>query len=414
MNRISGIFVALLLIVSIGYAQPSKVTSGVIALDNGDLGAAIEKLTTGLADQSAFTKGKAKKVPKGYYYLHKAFLQLVESQDTTLADLKAQHPDALDKSVDYYKKATENPNYGGTWKKQATLDNSEARLWSAAFNEGVAYFNADGKEKEALRYFEMARDMNPDDFITLRMLGAAYITQADTASTLTTLENGLKAYNETYENAETGAVMKATPAYERDFGQLNYVYQQLAVIYNDQGEARKALDILDEGLALKPEADDLKRRQLDIYQKNPELFTEAVSKFEMAIADSPEDNGLKLAFASLLERNEKAEEAFKLYEAVYKANPEDIQANYGVGAYYINKAALLSKEQMEATKEAKIDELSAQIKELLKSAYPYMQFLHKAQPEVTEWLRQLVQISGQIGEDDAMMEYSTKLRTLNE
>ena len=88
-------------------------------------------------------------------------------------------------------------------------------------------------------------------------------------------------------------------------------------------------------------------------------------------------------------------------------------ANFGKGAYYINKAAEISDEKMKINDEAKINKMNEEIVELLKKAYPYMKWLHENDRTNKEWLRQLVNITPIIGKDNEMAFYARKLAELN-
>ena len=194
---------------------------------------------------------------------------------------------------------------------------------------------------------------------------------------------------------------------------MSYIYQQLAVIYQAKGETRNALDLLSEGTKLLPEDESIKRQELAIYQQNPDLLEEAEKKFQEAMAASPDDASIKLAYAALLDKASKGDEALTLYQKVYDADKENLQANYGIGAYYINKAAEMSNEKMKLTKDEEIEAMDKQIVELVGKAYPYMVWLHEKQPEETEWLRQLITITPILGKDEEMMKYGEKLSALN-
>ncbi|MEZ4776063.1 MAG: hypothetical protein R3D00_23000 [Bacteroidia bacterium] len=408
MKRLSVVFVFTIAMLVSVFAQKSKITTGVLALQSGKPGEAIIKFEEALAKPELIKNGKD--IAKAHYYLSQAYYRA--GLDSTLM---ATYPDALFKAADNFTAALNHPD-GASYQKQAVLDNVEGNLWGALFNAGATVFNeeTEGADKRALKYFLAADQISPNNFLTNRMVGTCYLVLLDTANCATYLEKAVKIYKDKYITATEGVeALKQTDEYQRDTEQMSFLYQQLALIYEAKKDARKGLDMLNEGAEVLPKDKDIKRMELIIYQKHPELFAEAVTKFESAIKDNPDDANIKLAFAGLLEQSGKSDQAFKLYEEVYKANNQDISANYGLGAYYINQAAAISEAKMKLDDEDKIDEMNKQIISLLEKAYPYMQWLHKQQPEEREWLSQLVTIAPILGKDEDMMEYGKKLGDLS-
>jgi tetratricopeptide (TPR) repeat protein len=416
MKRVT-LLLALALLFSVALqAQKSKITSGVLALNNGDVPAAIEKLTEALAKPELVKKEKD--LRKAHYYLHRAMYQV--AVDTSLTELRNQYPDAAIQAKTHLAAATEG-ELGKPWTRQALMDQAENNLWAVLYNDGVNIFNSgfdtgERQDERALKYFLAAEDLDSTNFFNQRMLGATFLMIEDTLNTIKHLENAIDIFKSKYVDVdeETKQAMMEGPAYESELGQMSYLFQQLAVIYNNQDKPTEALAVISEGKAILGKDEGLTRQELGIYQSRPELFENAREKFEAAIAENPDDITIKLSYAGLLEQNKLTEEAFALYEQAYNADPQSLQANYGMGAYYINKAAALSEKKMEMKKDADIEKANEEIIELLKQAYPYMKWLHEKQPDNREWLSQLVTIAPIIGKDEEMAEYAKKLRTLNE
>ncbi|GAB4419299.1 MAG: hypothetical protein OHK0039_31550 [Bacteroidia bacterium] len=413
-------------------AQPSKVTSGVLAYQNGDIADAIDKLETALAagesNPELYAKSKARNLPKAYYHLYYCYSRV--ATDTSLTELRAKYPDAIFRAQDNFTKAlaADDPTYGSytkEWSTKATLEQAQTNIWAILVNEGLQIYYT-GDSEQALKYFVAAETANPGQFLSSRMLGQTYIGVADTANAIKYLENAMSTYRNTYVNIDETekAALKESQDYKSSTEQISYITQQLAVIYNAQGNTRKALDILAEGISYNPEDPDMKRQELNIYQQNPDLFEEAKQKFEAAIAAAPDEDQIKMAYAGLLDRTNRFDEAKALYQQVYDQDPNSLQANYGLGAFYVNQAAAISEKKMKMTKDADIEAADLQIIALLKQAYPFMKKLHELQPTEREWLSQLVTITGVLysGESDkeksaemeAEMEmYGKKLGELN-
>lgn len=389
-------------------AQTSKITTGAVAIQNGDLEKGIQSLEEGLAKPELIKKPK--NIAKGYFYLQQAYTQAAQNEE-----LKAKYPDAILKAADALKKAEAHPELAKTLRSQLEGDNGpKYNIWALAYNQGVSVFN-EGDYAKGLEYFEIAKEFNPSHFLTNRMLGSNYLLVGDTAKSVGMLENAIEVFNEQYVTSKLAELNKANEeVYKQDLGQMSYVYQQLAVIYQAQGDTRKALNTLTTASELLPDDESIKRQELGIYQQNPELLSEAEAKFKSMIEKDPSDTRVVLAYASLLDKAEKSDEAIKLYEQAYEIDKESLQANYGIGAYYINKAAELSQEKGKMTKEDEIAEMDKKIVALIEKAYPHMVWLHEAQPEEKEWLIQLSSITPILGKDDESEMWMEKLAKLNQ
>jgi tetratricopeptide (TPR) repeat protein len=381
----------------------SKVTSGVMDEQSQRYEDAIEKLELALEHQDVL---KPKNLAKAKFALHRAYSQV--ALDTAK---RAQYPDALFRATQLLEEAMADPNLpksiSATFKQADPRDN----LWGMHYNEGVTIFNQ-GDYKTSLRHFEAAQKLKGEHFLTQRMLGSNYLIEEDTSSCVGALEKSLQIFENVYEKSETAEISKALPDYERDKGQLSYIYQQLAVIYQAQGDTRKALDILTTASEMLPDDQSVKRQELAIYQQNPSLLKEAEAKFKSAMEKEPDDINIKLAYAALLSKAEKEDEAAVIYAQTYEMDPNNLQANYGLGAHYINQAAQLSQEKGRMNNDEEIKAMDEKIVALIEKAYPHMVWLHEAQPEEEEWLLQLSTITPILGKDDESMEWMTKLTEL--
>jgi tetratricopeptide (TPR) repeat protein len=251
------------------------------------------------------------------------------------------------------------------------------------------------------------------------MVGSSQLAIKDTVAAIKTFQDAVEVFKKSYNSSIEGIeALKAGEQYQIDAGQLSYITQTLGILHQSQGQYKEALAAINTGLELLPGDEDIARVKLHIYQQTPELFAEAKKKFETAIADNPEDVNLKMAYAELLSKNGEDDEAKGLYDRVYEQDPNNFMANYGKGAYYINKAAKISDAIMKlgtsSDDEWKTYQMNDEIVELLKKAYTYMKWLHENDPKNAEWLRQLVNITPIIGKDDETADYAKKLGELNQ
>ncbi|MEL6625489.1 MAG: tetratricopeptide repeat protein [Bacteroidota bacterium] len=424
MKQIISLLLSTLILGSLAIAQPSQITGAVIRYDDGKFEEAYTMLKKATANEDLFPEKKQKALYKGYYYTALAAARI--SNDTGLSK---KYPGAALEAHQMFQKVMNNDAYSKKWKNTAKNDNAENVIWFGLYNEGLTSFNKGGDAPDeesrmstyqsALDNFAAAATYKGDHILTQRMLGATYLNLKDSANAIASLEKALETYRGKYVVSETNtadAVKLAKFAngdFVQDSGQVSYMVQQLAVIYDAKSEPRKALDLLESSKKIIPDDPNVKRQELNIYNRNPELFEESKAKFEAAIKADPSDLPIKLAYANLLERNGEIEQAISLYKDAHSQDGDNLQANYYLAAYYINKAVEMNTEKAEMTKEADIDAADEKIKNMMNESYPYLVKLHELQPNEREWLSQLVQVTGFTGKDEEMMEYSKKLGDLN-
>jgi tetratricopeptide (TPR) repeat protein len=393
MKKVSFIlFFALLLGMQFVSAQGdpnSKVVTGVIAYEGNRYDEAILKLTEALGKSDLL---KPKNVPKTHYFLMQSYIR-VSGGD---AALKAKFPDAEDKACESLIKLKETKNMA-TGADLKTYENgialAEQQLWTAIFNKGVeVYGNAN--YSDALKYSSRANQLAPDNYMSPFMLGFAQIMMKDSMAAKTTWEKCIDLYAKT----QIGDKSKI------DTNMVN-VYLNLANIYTVKEGNVKALKIVQEGLTRFPKDPNLEITELSIYQRDPSLLKEALTKFEEATKKNPNDEKIFVAYASLLEKAGREKDALGVYEQVLQKSPDNLYANLNSGAYYVNKAAAVKKEMDAAGDNEKLyKEKYEEVKGNLAKAYPFMVKVHQKEPTNIEWVSQLVSITSYLMLDGKEME----------
>lgn len=424
MRKTTMLLILLTGIFSMAVAQKSAVTAGVIAYQNGETGKAIEKLTEGIANPDLFPDKKMKFYKKGQYYLALAFARA--ANDTTLSKL---YPDAALNAAKLLSEGTSG-EYGAAWKKAAQVDNANEQVANAAFNQGISVYNSDVASTDtennfdrAEPYFEYSSQLKPKYFMTKYLLGNIKLNKAqpDTTAGIEMLSAGIDVYKDLYLNGDPNQMMlnKTLPgsAFLTDSSYVVNAYELLAAVLDLTGDSVKALATISEGIELFPEAENLARRELAIYNQHPSMFEEAKAKFEKAIVDRPDDLPIKLAYANMLDRQGDTQRAFELFKDVSERNPDDITALFQLGRYYNNLAVQAEKKKNELSTRASDAEYEAAeeaIKVELRQAMPYFKKLHELQPNEAEWLRILVNITSRLSENDLMNEYYEKLKVVQD
>lgn len=378
MKRFLTAFACLTLTFSLALAQPngkSKVTTGAVAFNNGDFEQAVVKteegMTLGGLDEKTLMKAHA--------VLAQAYLRVGET-------MGEKYPDAFEKSYQNFSKHRELDVAKKYNKTEMAL--VEAQLYSYLYNTGGLAYN-DKNYERAYKYFEMANNMNKD-FQSANMMAYAKLMVQDTAT-------AMKFWGTTIE--QYTAARAKNKEMEID-SSMQYAYYWLGTMQSKYAkDPRKGLEVLNAGRQEFPFSEDLKLAELAIYQQNKDLFKESQSKFEKAIADDPKNKTLKMAYAGMLTENGEEEKGLALYREILQNDPNDKEANFYLGVFYVNSAEKLNTRRKDPKITDKEDaELETQVVENLRQAYPYIQKVHEAEPDKLEWISQLVIISTYVPE----------------
>jgi len=374
-----------LFISSILHAQDSKITTGVVALQSNDYVKAIESFETGLSKPEML---KEKSIVKGHIYLADAYVNAYRDQL-----LKNKYPDALLKAYDHLEKGMAQDEEN---KYKREVENITENLWAMSYNEGVLSYN-DNDMTRAKQYFEIARSLKDDYYLTYLMLGYIDYKLNNTDGIIQSMEKAIDLYFiadvETPDNNIISAGIVLASAYN-----------------NEKNDPQAAMNVINKLMEIFPESEDLKRMELTIYQNHPELQAESLDKFEEAIQENPDDIGVKLVYAQMLIDQGNIEKALDLYEDVLEKEPDNVYANVNLGSYYINKAAEYNRIASETYDDAAYEKITQLIKENLTLAYPFMVKLTELEPNELEWAQQLVTITSYVDEyNDEMEKWSDRV-----
>ncbi len=406
-----GILLVMVLICAGLTAQNSKITTGVLSIQDRDYEAAIEQLSIGLSDLSIL---KEKNIPKGYINLAIAYQNASTAEAT-----RDKYPDGLLAAYDAYKKAYEHKGVADKTTLKA-MENTTLFLKNAIYNEAATAYN-DGsngtdeianKEKfiKASKLFKAACELDKGDYNARVMQGYSNLMLKDTTSALASLKEAITMY----QNLETKP--------ETPDANIGSAFIQSSLLNMYQGNVREALDLVSMGKKIyagetegeKKTTENLDRVALAIYSQNPSLFQEARKSFEDAIKANPEDVEIKMAYAGLLSQREEKEDkdySLTLYKQILETDAANYQANANVGVFFINEAAALSTQMMsDNTSEEQVAALEKGIVDNLRSAYPYILKAHEARPDFLEWVNQLVNITSYVPEHMAEMKKWTDLQ----
>ena len=358
------VYLSLLLVLvpsSITFAQDSKVSAGAVKFENGDYKLALDNLDKALVNPSAL---KHKNVPKAYYFRAQARIKYMgelakQAQGGYALTSEEQSivQTAVPKSWLDYKKALAEDD--GKWKskiqvKMVSIGKMALSYGSNLYNQAFSEKNNSSSKQlyytEAKKYFTIAAESAPSDYLAYDLLGQVQLSLNDTIQALSNFEKSVDLFS------------KNLPKKPNQF--IAYSYYRIAIIeYYSNEDVDKALGIITNGtkvlnreyeryLKIKDSYTDseakqfdqgyisalenLKRFELNVYLNEPDKLDDALKKFEQATKDEPKNYSVHVAFAQLLEKTNNFLTAITIYEKAIQIDPKKQHAWFNLGALYMN------------------------------------------------------------------------------
>lgn len=346
------------------YAQKSKVTAGSLELNNQNYERAIQYLREALnkpdlLDAKTTVKANVKLLQAYIYYYAK-------ERDKALE----KYPTLVEEAFQCYKTASSpsNSKYFTRYREEvnAVLPTLGQLLYLEAFNafQKEDYATALQLVNNAKQIF--GKGKIPDFYGIHSLEGYIYLQQGDTEKAIPSLEKAI-------------AIYKKNPPQQKD-KTVAYLYGKLAEIYADKGNKEKAIYYLNEGRETFPQDQNLINIETQIYLR-PEFYNEALAKYEKLAAEKPDDEMAQLIYAQLLEKSD-INQALTQYQKVLRLNPNNLIANYNIGAIYVNKAAEASQKlkQIQGDKQL-FEQTKAEMLSYFEKALPYMEKAYQLEPE---------------------------------
>ena len=377
------------LVVSLGlYAQKSKVTSASLALQDGDFERALSYVDQALAQPELL---KAADQAKAYKIRVQAYIALLSKDPATAQE---KYPNLFEDAYSALRKARELDV-----RKEFDLEltQASAQLASTLYLKGFELFQKEKlpQARENLtRAIELFEGLGQKDFFPPIALRGLVNTQLrDTNAALADLEKAL-------------ALSKSKPMKEAE-QMLPFVYMALINLYGSRGQGEKAISIASEARSKFPTDENIRRAELNLYLQNPTLHDEAIKQFQTEIEKNPNNETYLLIYAQLLEKR-NPDSAAVYYQRVLALNPNNVNANYNLGAYYVNQAAEIAQKYNDSKSEAQQKELYTQMQEKFRQALPYLEKAHEALPDDLALLQSLIQVTTYLNLDDKAKEYLRK------
>lgn len=379
MKKLSVIFI-LLFAIGTAFGQKENVKEANSNLKKGQLDKALQSIEPAISDPSTMND------PKTWFYRGNIYLQIHMSDKP---EYKSLDPNAISKAYESYDKMLELDQ-----KKQYYTEALQNLLIVSEqlYNQGVEQFTSENFSA-AVESFEKAAKVNE--------------TFGNT-DTLSLFNAGLAA-----ENANDNA--KAIKHYTKVL-ELNYpqplIYNSLSNIYLAEKDTLKAFATIEEGRAKYPDDFNLLIAQTNLYLTSGRT-DKAMSNLTEAIKKDPTNPTIYYAVGVNYATMGNIAEAEKAYLKAVELKPDYFEANYNLGALYVNRAAeIINEANKLKLNDPNYGKMKEEADAALKLSVPYLETAQRLDPSDKSTLLALKEIYTRLSMYDKLKEVNEKLDTL--
>jgi tetratricopeptide (TPR) repeat protein len=375
------LLIAAISISIVAMPQKGKVQSAMGYIDQGNLDKAKEAIDQALQNEATINW------PNTYFAKGKLAQACYKSDNPKF---KALYTDPLAEAYAAYEKAMElDPK--GSIKKKIITNQVYSDLAMDFFNEGSVKFEAKDFAS-ALKAFDSQIKIAESD---------KYVNAVDTGmyynAGLAAINSG--AYNQAITYFQKCADMK--------YQGINPYYQiyESYLGLKDTVKAESVLKSLDQ---IFPNDKSITLQLIDLYIKSnkPE---EAQKYIKVAKEADPTNSTLFFAAGIMYLNASKYDQAIEELSKSIELNPEVYDAQYGLGAAYINKASDMFVKANEIMDVKKYSDAIDQANAVYAKALPYMEKAHSINPEDVYAMRSLQELYYRLKQTDKYNEIKAKL-----
>jgi tetratricopeptide (TPR) repeat protein len=188
------------------------------------------------------------------------------------------------------------------------------------------------------------------------------------------------------------------------------VYASLSEIYKAEGDTALALQKVQEGRSLFPEDFNLLIAETNIYLATDEK-EKAMTNLETALEMDSSNPSIFFAVGTIYDQVGNMEKAISAYENAINLKPDYFEANYNLGALYVNQAAdILDKaNSLPLDAVAQYDQEKARADQMLEKSIPYLEKALELLPDDTNTLVSLKEIYTRLGMTDKVQSINERL-----
>ncbi|MAX81366.1 MAG: hypothetical protein CL843_14490 [Crocinitomicaceae bacterium] len=319
--------------------------------------------------------------PKTHIYKGKIYQQLFLAKGEQFAGFK--NAQTLEASIDAFNFAMENADRRTDTKELKNLQGMNADL---AFKTGISYYQNQEFDKAAALFQQRADIMSAlferIDTVSIFNVGLC-------AEQTENFDLALEKYKQCAELGYNGASM----------------YASIATIYSNQEKYDDALAALKEGREQYPNEVALLTQEINIYLKQGRT-DEALANLNTAIEKEPDNDSYYYARATLYDKKGETENAMADYQKAIEINAENFDANYNLGAIYVNRSSPLVEKMnnLPASADKEYEAIKVQLQETYSKAIPYLEKAHEINPKDLATMQTLLELYVKTNQTEKYME----------
>lgn len=408
MKKLSLIFLAFITVSTV-FGQKALRTTAFNDLRKGQLDKAMQNIEPTISDASTMSD------PKTWFYRGNIYLQIHMSTNPEYKNLDAN---ALDKSYESYKKLLELD----TKKEYYTEAIQNIFVISEQlYNQGVNHFKIGSIQDSSANAAKLQKDYVKATADSIKAI-------ADFNKAMLSFERAVDV-NATYGNVDTLAIFNAGlsadkadnfPKAKQFYGkviEMNFpqplVFNSLSDVYLKEKDTLQALATIQAGRVKYPDNFNLLIAETNIYLAAKQN-DKAMANLKEAVKTDPLNPTIHYAVGVNYFTMNNLVEAEKSYLKAIEIKPDYFEANYNLGALYVNQAATLidqaNKLPLSAT--AEYDALKLQADNVLKKSIPYLETASTLDPTDKSTLLSLKEIYTRLNMMDKRKEVEAKLAGL--
>ena len=371
--------VILLSFILTSFSQNSKVVSAYNYQRYGKLDKAKEAIDEAVQNEKTIGEAKA------WFYRGNIYLDIANSTDS---NFKKLDPDPLQKAFESYQQAMKLDEKQ-TYKED--IDKYLPAVAESYYNWGVVNYNM-SNYKEAAKKFEKAYEVNKS------------IGKIDTTAI----------YNAAVSANIAGEDQMAKADYLKVMD-LKYskpdIYSSLSEIYKKEGDTAQALETIQQGRVLFPEDFNLLIAETNIYLTTNQK-EKAQADLERAIDIDKTNPTIFFAVGTIYDQLGDFDKAKRAYTSALELKPDYFDANYNLGALYVNKAAEIQTKanDLPLNETEKYNAEKAKADSLLNSSIPYLEKALELQPGDVNAMVSLKEIYTRLGMTDRLEKINQMLQ----
>lgn len=189
------------------------------------------------------------------------------------------------------------------------------------------------------------------------------------------------------------------------------IYSSLSEIYKIEGDTTMALATATKGREMFPDDFNLLIAETNIYLATDEM-EKAMANLEKALLMDKSNPSIFFAVGTIYDQLGDIAKATSAYENAISLTPDYFEANYNLGALYVNQAAdILDKANnlpLDAVEEYEAEKKKAD--DMLHKAVPYLEKSHELMPDDVNTMVSLKEIYTRLGMTEKLQAIDAKLK----